>query len=99
MIKKLKKVYEDALKIYIKKNCINADFERHLKRLFQYAIELKRMDFISKNCLNPLFREALILNGYNKSLEFMQEVKKAYEEGLIWFEDGRLIFKDGSCNI
>jgi hypothetical protein len=93
---KIKKVYFDALKIYQDRNLnIKNDYHTHLSRLFRYALDLKRMDFLSKNCLNLLFREALILNGYSKSQEFMEEVKNCWRNNLIWFENGLIIFKGG----
>lgn len=93
---KLKKVYTDAFRIYTEKNpsIPKERYPSHLSRLFRYAVELKRMDFISKNCLNPLFREALILNGYKKSVEFMDEVKNAYKEDKFYFNEGILIFQE-----
>ena len=90
---KLKKVYDEAKQLYAERN-IKADIEQHLSRLFQYAINLKRMDFISKNCLNPIFRDVLISNGYIKSQDFMQEVKRAYAEEKINFQFGRIVFEN-----
>lgn len=93
---KLKKVYNDAFSIYTEKNpgIPKEKYPTHLMRLFKYAVELKRMDFISKDCLNPLFREALILNGYKKSAEFMDEVKTAYKEDKLWFNEGNVFFQE-----
>jgi len=93
---KLKKVYTDAFRIYTEKNPAipKERYPAHLSRLFRYAVELKKMDFVSFHCLNPLFRESLILNGYKKSAEFMDEVKLAYKEGKFYFNEGILIFQE-----
>lgn len=90
---KLKKVYEDALKLYKEKE-IKLNYEKHIKTLFKYAITI-RMDFVSKKCLNPIFRQALLQNGYKKSQEFRNDVKKSYPH-TVWFasDSDKIVFGD-----
>lgn len=87
-------VYQDALKEYELKG-IKVEDKRisHITRLFRYAVELKRMDFISKNCLNPVFREVLLKNGFDKSIKFMDLAKEYFKNDLLWFDEGKVCFK------
>jgi hypothetical protein len=94
---KLKKVYDEAKAAYLtyltdKLWIDKAD--KHLSRLFRYAIELKRMDFVSKSCLNPIFGDVLRKNGYEKSQQFMEEVKAAWRDGKIWLDEGQIVFAE-----
>lgn len=93
---RLKKVYDDALRIYgeNKKAIAQKEHAIHISRLFRYAVNLRQMDFLSKKCMNLFFRESLVLNGYKKSQEFMLEVKDAYAKGEIYFNEGLICFKE-----
>jgi len=89
---RLKNLFETALKIYQEKQLAKNNYEIHLSRLFRYAVNLKRMDFISKNCLNPLFREALVKCEFKTSQEFMCLVKEDYKNNKLWFNEGLVCF-------
>jgi len=96
MIEKLKKVYDDSLKIYQDEGIKLNDEERkkHISRLFRYGLELSRMDFVSKNCLNPLFAKVLKQNGFEKSQDFMRLVKEERGNNNLFFVDGILMFNE-----